>query len=310
MLSVLRRNVGWTIKLTLGIIALTFVFYFGFTQLGNQIGTEGSALIVGKETIPFSQFRFFFGNALDLAQEQFQGEELPDFYRNMLKEQTRQRLVYRTLATQFSRSLALKVTDRELADFITKNPDFDPVSYKQYLEYFYNQNGLVYEQMIRQDLLIQKFQDLSKTHQKTSLLSENSPTWVFQTLILTGKEKEPVARQIQAAWREGKEPKALLKKDGLEPKEGRPVTLEEKEAIFGRPLTAEQSLLLFSLTPEHPGLQEPIVQEESFLLARLKERKEPQDPRPVTDPEFSLFDLWFRDTAQKTTVTSLLPEEL
>lgn len=158
MLSIFRRHVGWGLKVILTIIIISFVFFFGysFIRRGTQ---ESTAMEVGKEEIPYSKYQFFYNNQYQALREKFKDGEIPDFLLESIRQTVQRLLVQRSLTKQFASSLGFEVRDAELAAFLTKNKDFDPVAYKDFIQYFYRQNGFPYEDFVREDLLIQKFQE-------------------------------------------------------------------------------------------------------------------------------------------------------
>lgn len=157
MLSVMRRHVGWGLKVILAVVIVSFVFFFGYTAIRQQ-APDSTALQVDKEEISFSQYRFFYNNQYDLFREKFKEGEMPPLVLEGISQATQRQMVQRSLIGQFARSLGFRVTDSELAQFIMRDKNFDPVNYRNFLQYFYRQNGFSYEDLMRGNLLIQKFQ--------------------------------------------------------------------------------------------------------------------------------------------------------
>lgn len=161
MLSVMRRHAGWGLKVILGVIIVSFVFFFGFNAIREE-SLDGTAIQVGKEDIAHSRYQFFYNNQYENFRRQMKEAEIPDFLLNTIRQSAERLVVQRSLMRQFSDTLGLEVTDQELAETIVKAKDFDPVEYKNYLQGFYRENGFSYEDLLREDILIQKFQNWSQ----------------------------------------------------------------------------------------------------------------------------------------------------
>ena len=158
MLGVMRKHAGWGLKVVLGITIVTFVFFFGFNKI-REPNRDSVAIEVGSKTIPLSQYQFFYQNQYDKLREQFKEGDLPDFLLQSIRKSVQQQLTTGSLIEQFATHLGFQVTDQELANFIVSEKDFDPVSYKNFINSFYNHYGFPYENMVRNDLLTKKFQE-------------------------------------------------------------------------------------------------------------------------------------------------------
>lgn len=161
MLSIMRRHAGWGLKVILGVIIVSFVFFFGFNAIREE-SLDGTAIEVGKENIATSRYQFFYNNQYENFRRQMKEAEIPDFLLNTIRQSAERLVVQRSLMRQFSDTLGLKVTDQELAETIVKEKDFDPVEYKNRLQGFYREAGFSYEELLREDLLIQNFQNWSQ----------------------------------------------------------------------------------------------------------------------------------------------------
>lgn len=298
MLTVMRRHVSWGLKVILGIIALSFIFYFGYNQLGGQQGREAAVLLVGKEPITSAWFQFFYNEALKRSQEEFKESQVPDFVLKMVQEQTRQQLVFRNLMKQFATQLGIHVTDRELAETIAGEKDFDPISYKDFLKGFFYRNAFAYEDLLREELQVGKFQKWAKSREPQLEMPEK---WSFETLTLTGNDKKQLAATIFNEWKNGKNPLALLKKHKLEPKKTGPLSIEEHQNIFQEKLELSEYISLFSMN-------KPVQKGERFLLARIVEKNGGKDLQE-NSRKTNLADIWFRDFAKRVKVKSYFPAE-
>ena len=166
MFTTMRRHAGWSLKIVLGVIIVSFVFFFGLSSLQEQ-RRGGEALRVGKEMISRDWFQFFYDQTLANFRQNFKGESFPPFLLRAAQDNARQRVVYRTLSRQFCKQMGFVITDKELARYITsRQKDFDPIAYKNFLQNFFHQNRFSYEDLIREELLLQKFQQWSQRIEK------------------------------------------------------------------------------------------------------------------------------------------------
>ena len=312
MLKIMRKHAGWGLKVVLSVIIVTFVFFFGFNKVNEQ-NLDSVALVVGSQSVPLSQFRFFYENQYEKLREQFKGGEIPEFLTKSIKQSVQQQLVTSSLIEQFSTQLGFKVTDQELANFISSEKDFDPVSYKNFINNFYYRYGFAYEDMVRNDLLVKKFQEWA---QNTEKISEPplQPTWTFETITITDAGKKEIAEAIQETWFKGSEATALLKKEKLKTEKMGPLGLKDRKKIFGGALTVEEYASLLSLKKPKSGITKPFVKENKWMAVRLVEQKNPEANTPQNNgpsylPQLRLVDYWFRDFADKTPVQSLVKSE-
>ncbi|OGQ06166.1 MAG: hypothetical protein A2W61_04995 [Deltaproteobacteria bacterium RIFCSPLOWO2_01_44_7] len=326
MLDVMRKHAGWGLKVVLGVIIVTFVFFFGYTQL-REGGRDATAIQVGKEIISFSKYRFFYENNYEQMRANFQGQEIPDFLIKNIQNSTQQQLIFRAMMKQFAKGLGIVVSDielakklpeilaqdGELAKVVLVNNNIDPVAYKNFLQGFYLRSGFSYEELIREDLHMKKFQEWAKQQTtKVEGLSKNSQ-WNFETAILNGEDKQTLAEEIQKMWNKGKEATPLLKKDNIKTEKTGFISISERQKIFPHPLTLDEYAGLFSLTKPKSAPEKPYSEEKNFLVVRLVEKKKSpeKDPRLTPQESASLIDAWYRTFADKTKVKSFIsPEEL
>lgn len=287
----MRRHAGWGLKAVLGIIAVTFVFYFGYNQISRLATGDATAIQVGGEEISAAWYRFFYNDEYERAKQQFQGQEIPDFYLKIIENQTRQRLVYRNLIRQFAEEVGLAVTDTELAGAIIKTQNFDPVEYKNFLQYFYQNNGFAYEDLVREDLLVAKFQRWAQGF-NTAKPAAPQTTWTFEATLVEGKKRQS-------------------EKVG-------PITLKERHKLFElAPIhKTDDFLAIFSLTSANPRLTIPFKTGNEELQVRLVEKKRAaakevagKEAAAPTESGPNLIDYWFREFANKIPVKSRLSQE-
>lgn len=158
MLEIVRKHVGWGLKVILVVIIVTFVFFFGFNQY-YQRTSDATAIQVGKQAITFSELRITYDGQVDNLRKTMKDGEMPEFLLKSIKESARRQLVTQSLIDQFAHRIGFNVVDQELRDNILKEKDFDPVAYKNFIRNFYNRYGLSYEDLIRKELLLNDFQN-------------------------------------------------------------------------------------------------------------------------------------------------------
>lgn len=279
----MRRHANWSLKVILGIVSLTFIAYFGFNQIQGNQSKESEAFKVGKESIPYAWYHFFYQDAHQKLQEQFKDSEIPESYQNFLQNDASQKVVFRNLVKQFAGSIGLQVTDLELAQKITEDKGFDPVAYKSFLKDFYYRNTFSYEDLVREDLLIQKFQQWA---QRTETLpSEDAEVgqWTFETQ----RKKE-------------------IQKVG-------PITLKERGELFGGMLDLEDYVKIFNLNTKGAVLNPPLKKGDEILSVRLIEfKKIPKEKKSGSEdaPRLpQLVDMWFRQFSKNIPVKSNLKKD-
>lgn len=329
MLKIIRRKVGWTMKIVLGMIAVSFAIYFGYNSIQNQ-GNITAALKVGGEEISMPKYQLFLDREFDRLREQFKTQsgdeaEIPEFYQQIAANAARQRLTFRNLMKQFAKEIGLTVTDLEIAKFVSREPGFDPVSYKSSINSFYLNTGVPYEELLREDLTVGNFQSWSERVDgprnppapdtvapgkvTPATAATKTPTWTFETVTLKTTDKKEVAEKIQTMWHKGGDAKRLLSKEKLEIETVGPLTIEERSRLLSGQLNFDETLALFLLQPGR-GPSNPIQKGENFHGVRLIKRENADktasaEYRPIVRP----VDLWFNHFAKETPVTSLLPEE-
>lgn len=322
MLAIVRRHVSLGLKIVLGITVMTFTLYFGFRQMNSGQGTgEGVAIKVGSEEIPNSWWRFFLNSATKQEEGTSKDENSPQAQAEQAKKETFQRLVIRSLLKQFAHSLGVTVTDQELAQKISSQQDFDPVSYRAFIKNFYDENGFSYEDLMREDLLINKFQDWAKNAEKLKepVEEKGEPQWTFETATLEGADKKEEAEAIQKAWGAGQSGAALLKKNKITPATVGPISVRGRGILFSGNLGLEDYQAIFALSPSNKGLKKPLAKGEKFFLIRLVKKEIPKEEKevktagaveePTWQPELSLIDSWFQEYKRGATIKSYLSED-
>lgn len=288
MLSIMRRHSGWGLKVLLGIIIVSFVLFFGYSTIQNQRGaTNGTAFRIGKERIPQARYDFYLKQMMESFRSKMKEGEIPDFMINMIKNQAQRQITMTVMTEQFANQMGFSVSDAELADVITKEKDFDPVAYKSFLQRFYQQNGFSYEDLLRDELLIQKFQNWAERVEQTTPPPE-APQWTFEVTTI-GKDKKEEKGKVG------------------------PIGLSQRSQLASGQLTLAEALATFSLQPGQT-LAQPIVKGEKSYRIKMVEKKKPTVPATANAnakilPRVRLLDLWFEKFAKATPVKTYLPKE-
>lgn len=243
MLETLRKNAsGWFSKILLGGIALIFALYFGFTSGGGgppQGGTAPIAKVNGKN-IPSGLFNQTVSKQMSVYQQFGAANSGPEL-QEVIQSQVLQKLIQKSLLAQEASKLGLYITNVELADAIRNNPSFqkdgrfDENFYlKQFKPFFERQNGENFEYALREDLLVERFQQalnsgavISKAQAKdVEKIRQTQLKWL-QLSVPVGAEGQGLnpeaAKKLAEDWIQARQNKAstgaLLKEHQLKAEE-------------------------------------------------------------------------------------------
>lgn len=171
MLDRLRKHAGsWVIKVVLTLIILTFVFFFGYTQMASRSrDSERHVAKVGDSLIPRRKFENMVQSTMDRMRENLKGE-VPEQMSGFLRQNVLDQMVTREVIVQFAEGLGLTVSDEELANTIRANKNLFPdgqfdldVYERRFLPSYHQRYGEDYETTVRRDLLVEKTQVLMTT---------------------------------------------------------------------------------------------------------------------------------------------------
>jgi parvulin-like peptidyl-prolyl isomerase len=298
MLEYLRKNASsFFSKALLGLIALIFALYFGFTGGGGppQGGTAPIAKVNG-ESIPNGLFMEAVQGQVSVYQNLGQNS-VPRDLQKVLEVQTLQRLINNTLFSQAARQLGLRVTDEELAEAIRENPAFqrngmfDEEFYlKQFKPYYQRQNGQDYEFSLREQLLQERFRQVleqanvvSEQQVRDTVAVENTMLNLLKVEIPIGKnpgerDKETavkIAREWIAAKQNSQPAKKILEEHSLEEIETGEKSLQTLQTLFGG---ADSLPILLCILQTKPGevCPDPIQVGEKIIAVQLLEGKNAQ----------------------------------
>ncbi|MFO1464530.1 MAG: SurA N-terminal domain-containing protein [bacterium] len=295
MLEQMRNLSSVFSKTLLGIIALSFILFYGYSTISRKSG-QGGALIakVNDQGLPAAKFAQGVQNQTAMM-EQFGQKNLSPEMQQMLENQVLQRLITNTLFAQAAYRLGLRVPDVELAQEIRQNPNFrkdgrfnESFYLDQFKPWYERQNGSDFEFDLRQDLLADKLKKVienaavvSQQEVETQALLQNTQLKLQKLTIPLqpqggGKsldEAKQLAKQWIAAKQEKKPTEELLKAQGLKEEGGEAQTLVQLQGSLGR----EDSLpILTCLLALQPGetCAEPFQVQDTLVAVQLIERKD------------------------------------
>jgi hypothetical protein len=126
MLEILRNSKdSWIVKISLGLMALTFIFFFGSKTLRNDDGSHFSstpATVNGVDVNP-QKANFIIDSQMDNLREQFKGE-VPANFAQMLRQNVVTSLVNSELISQDAKRMGFGTAPAELKDHIKNDPQF------------------------------------------------------------------------------------------------------------------------------------------------------------------------------------------
>ncbi|MBL7685663.1 MAG: SurA N-terminal domain-containing protein, partial [Deltaproteobacteria bacterium] len=174
MLDRIRTHAqGWIVKAILGSMTIGLIFYFGYSGLSRSGGKNASggnihAATVNGEIIPQKKLEALVQKQMEFYRQVNQGA-LPPALVESIKANALERLIENKLLAEQAKKIGMTVSDKELAQEITSNPQFikDGVFNKKfYLEVvkpnYERQMGDDYETDLREEILVDKFETFIK----------------------------------------------------------------------------------------------------------------------------------------------------
>ena len=171
MLNQLRKHAkSWVVKVTLTLIILTFMFFFGYQKFASNLQDRRNYVaMVGNDGIPRRVFDVTLQVSLDRMRKNF-GGEIPQNFEELLKQNVLDQLISRSVLSLYANALGLSVSDEEVALKIETNRDLFPDGFfdlgrytKQFLPAYHQRYGEDFEASVSRDLLIEKTRDLLST---------------------------------------------------------------------------------------------------------------------------------------------------
>jgi len=296
MLEQMRNLSSVFSKTLLGVIALSFILFYGYSTISRRTSQGGNALIakVNDQSLPAAKFSQGVQNQTAMM-EQFGQKNMTPEMKQMMEHQVLQRLITNTLFAQAAYRLGLRVTDQELADEIRKNPNFRQDGHfnenfylNQFKPWYERENGSDFEFDLRQDLLADKLKNLIE---KTAVVSQQeveTEAFLQNTQLKLKKLSIPLqpqgggknldeAKKLAQEWisakQAGKPTDEMLKALGLKEEDGEDQTLVQLQGSLGQ----EDSLpILNCLLGLKPGevCASPFQIRDNLVAVQLVERKD------------------------------------
>lgn len=329
MLDILRKHASsWLIKVILGAIIISFAFFFGYNRMTRAkrsvagFGSSEAVATVNGVDIPASEFRFFYERNYERMKEMIKGEGAADSLTKIARSMTLQQLVQRELLLETATKLGIRVPDSELATVIRKNPElikdgeFDPIFYRhQYLPYFENRYGINFEELVRQDLIINELHAMFADVDQKSPAKEQTTQWTFEVASISPKKlvEEKVvkddaeAKKIQEAFSANpKDWKNLAKKYHSDIKAVGPITISQRMQILNGGGTFEDFEKIFTLNETKPVTS--IEQADTVYMVKFAGRKT-AEAAPAADRKSDFLSDWMRRQMTTAKIQTFLKEE-
>ncbi len=218
MLDHLRKHSkSWIIKTILGFMTVGLILFFGYSGLqkssnSEKMGNSSTVAEVNGEKIPEGQFQQAYEAQLKFYEQIAKGNITPTLSQN-IKTNVLKRLIDTTLMAQQARAIGLAISNKELAQEITSNPNFYKDNFfnkKFYLEqfkpYYERINGKDYEDSLRQDILADKFEkfikdsvSVSEDEVKREFIIANTELNLQKIIIPQAKSESQTAAESQAS---------------------------------------------------------------------------------------------------------------
>ena len=304
MLEYLRQRASsWLSKVILGVIALIFALYFGFSGGGAPQGGTAPIAKVNGQNIPSGLFNQNVQSTTQVYQQFGNQTGNPDFQK-VIQSQVLQRLISGTLLSQEANKLGLHITDVELAKAIRTNPNFqqdgrfnEEFYLKQFKPYYERQNGQNFEFSLREDLLKARFIQILD---QASIVSQNqvkdAQTVQGTQLKLRklevpfdtadgGRNKE-AAEKIAQDWIQARQDKKagqeVLKKHNLDVSEVDSKPVAALLAYFGKNTSLPVLLCLLNLEAGQV-CEKPFTIGKTIVAVELVERSQKEKSEKPTE---------------------------
>ena len=163
MLTFLRENKeNIVIKVFLGLLALSFVLYFGSDTLRQNGATASIVAEVNGEPISGQQYNYLLGQQIENMQRSYNMTEIPDNMRKMIEQSQLGSLINAKLLDQDVAKLGLQASDNQVAAkikelFKDEDGNFNRDYYlEQFRPGYKRAAGVSFEQELRRDLARQE----------------------------------------------------------------------------------------------------------------------------------------------------------
>ncbi len=266
MLDIIRRKASsWITRAIFAVVVLVFIFFFGYNQIDtpNQ-GPQAVLVRVNGADIRQNEFNLAYKNTQEMYKQVFKGE-VPEGMGKMISQSALQQLVNQRLMIDAAHHMGLRVSDEELAKAIEntkqfqKDGKFDRADYRERIASFQRETGLNYEQLLRNELLAGKLNDLLQSSVKVSPEEAKAAYWrerskfTFEVGKAGPRQTTPVKQTVG------------------------PVTLANRQQVLDADATSADYAKVFSLTASTPQLDAPLVIRDIQYTVKLTKRENPTD---------------------------------
>ncbi|GEM_PF-2564092 len=332
MLDQIRKHSkSWVIKFILAFMATGLILFFGYSGLRKaskveRMGNHNIVAEVNGIAIPEGQLQQAFEAQLKFYEQISKGNISPALSQN-LKSNVLKHLIDTALMAEQAKGVGLSVSNKELANEITSNPNFykDGVFNKkfyldQFKPYYERVNGKDYEDSLREDILADKFEkfiresvsvseeevkrefllantelNLQKIYLEESSLSESNPeskgqSNIEQEILKAFSELDPLGK---GGKKLASSLDAFIKKYKLKSEETGFHTLRDKVAFVGDPNAKEALSCILQLSQKQTYCPKSYLVGDKKILFRVIAKK---------DPDMNKFDQE-KENIEKTLLT-------
>ncbi|MBU4484246.1 SurA N-terminal domain-containing protein, partial [bacterium] len=333
---------SWMIKVLLGMIVLSFIFFFGYSRISKSAG-KGIVASVNGDPIYMSEYQMTLENIFQFYKNLYTDQELPEYLVQSIKHGALRQLIHNRLLNQLADSLGIKVTDLELREEIIKSPifvrdgKFDKEFYRNtYIPYFKSKYNIDFEKIRRDEIQLTKIRKLFTDGQKTSPLEAlqeyqiKNTKWTFESVEIDPQalvndkvventdEVKNIAKELNDTIETWKA-RSILSKFNLKKNEYT-VSINEKSTLNIKNASIDEYLKIFALDSENSKLAEPLYIGGRYYVLLLKKREvAPEDSWQEGSEELSkqlmarnkneVLEQWLASLAAKASIKSFLPEE-
>ncbi len=314
-----KHSKSWILKFILAFMTLGLVLFFGYSGLQKvskteKMGEHAPVAEVNGQTIYEGQFQQAYEAQLKFYEQIAKGNIPPNLSQN-IKTGVLKHLIDTLLMAQQAQAVGLTISNKELAQEITSNPNFykeGVFNKKFYLDqfkpYYERINGKDYEESLGQDILADKFEkfirdsvSVSEEELKREFLLSNTELNLQKIVIAkVNSESNPAESQSfnqvesdilktlsdnSPSTKGSKKPNpsldALLKKYNLKTEETGFHSLRDKMAFVGDPNASEALTCIMSLSNAQALCPKAYPVGENLVLFKLIAKR---------DADFSKFD--------------------
>lgn len=288
MLDIIRRKAGsWVTRAIFAVVVLVFIFFFGYNQISTPSqGPQAVLVRVNGADIRQSEYNLAYKGTLEMYKQAFKGEVPPDMNK-MIVRSALQQLVNQRLMIDAATRMGLRVSNEELAKAIEsdrrfqKEGHFERAAYRDFfLPSFQREFGLNYEELLRNELLAKKLDDVLHGSVKVSPAEAKSAYWQEKTRFTFDVSKTGPGQTAPSRQTVG------------------PVTLDQRQQVLGPDATPADFAKVFALTSVKSQLDSPIVIRDIHHMVKLTKRDVPTDADWKKDEVTFTKDLLIRKQAR------------